>query len=223
MEISATAALIHLDPEAAQTLEACFSQFGIRSTILTEDVEQRVRREKFDACVLPLDEKAEPILQAIRSSPPNRRVMIYGVAGQAAHFLSLSKYGINILLESPLERQAALKAIRATHLLVVHEHRRYVRIPIAVAIRGETEAGSLAGTSREVSAGGMSITSEARPEINELLKVVLSSRRAGSWYSKVRFAGCRKASACSDSVLPKSKAIVRRSKPGLTNPWKFNK
>lgn len=172
MTLPATAALINLDSGAIRMLEGCFSQFGIRTLVLTGDIEQRIRREKFDACVLPLNDKAEPILQAVRNSPSNRRIMIYAVAEDSRKFLSLSKYGINILLQSPVDRQAALKAIRATHLLVVHEHRRYVRIPIAVGLQVELEGRTLGGTSREISAGGMSMTVEPLPKINQLLTVI---------------------------------------------------
>src|SRR5713226_8923965 len=77
LTLPATAALISLTSSTAATLEACFSQFGIHSLVLSEEIEQRMGKEKFDACVLPLNEKAEPILQAVRNSPSNRRIVVY--------------------------------------------------------------------------------------------------------------------------------------------------
>ena len=45
-----------------------------------------------------------------------------------------SKYGINAMFNEPLERPAALKLIRATRMLVLHEFRRYVRIPVMTEV-----------------------------------------------------------------------------------------
>ena len=72
-----------------------------------------------------------------------------------------SSYGINVVLDEPLERQSVLKAVRATHLLVVHELRRYVRIPVVTEISIDTGARSLTAITMEVSAGGMSVRCQA--------------------------------------------------------------
>lgn len=85
--------------------------------------------------------------------------MLYGVGGSAQEAMRFSKYGINAMFQEPLERPAMLKLVRATRLLVQHEFRRYVRIPIIteVAVAGDNKR--VSATSIEMSTGGMSIKS----------------------------------------------------------------
>jgi c-di-GMP-binding flagellar brake protein YcgR len=61
------------------------------------------------------------------------------------------------VLDPPVERQTALKVVRATHLLVVHEFRRYVRLPIITEVRITAGQMTLRANSQEISAGGMSV------------------------------------------------------------------
>ena len=41
-------------------------------------------------------------------------------------------------MDEPLDRQSVLKVVRATHLLVIHELRRYVRIPVVSQVEIDT-------------------------------------------------------------------------------------
>ena len=71
-----------------------------------------------------------------------------------------SKYGINAMFQEPVERSAALKLVRATNMLVLHEFRRYVRIPVMTEVAIQVSEGrKFTATSIEVSSGGMSIKS----------------------------------------------------------------
>jgi hypothetical protein len=71
-----------------------------------------------------------------------------------------SKYGINAMFQEPLERPAALKLVRATHMLVLHEFRRYVRIPIMTEVTVVSSDGRrISASSLELSSGGMSLKS----------------------------------------------------------------
>jgi len=74
--------------------------------------------------------------------------------------LRYSKYGINAVFNEPLERSSALKLVRATQMLVLHEFRRYVRIPVITEISVSTADGRrFSATSKDVSSGGMSLRS----------------------------------------------------------------
>ena len=117
-----------------------------------------MQREKFDACALHLDDNATPILEAARKSRSNWRMVIYGICQTAQQALRFSKYSVNAVIHSPIERQNALRVVRATHLLVVHEFRRYVRVPIVTAVAIKGDRGETRGTSLELSGGGMSIS-----------------------------------------------------------------
>lgn len=159
----ATVALIGLDEAASGILRECFKQFGIQTTAVGDDAMQRLKREKFEACVLRLQEAgSEAILETARTSPSNRRIVVYGICRSAQEALRLSRYGINAVLAEPVERQSALRVVRATHLLVINELRRYVRIPIFTEVTLTVQGRKHEATSMEVSAGGMSLKTQFR-------------------------------------------------------------
>lgn len=158
-KITARIASIHIDPACNTFLNDCFRQFGITVVSAEGDPVMLLNRQKFEACVLRLyDPDADRILKAARNSPSNRRLVIYGIARNTQEALRYSTYGINAVLDEPLDRQSVLKVVRATHLLVIHELRRYVRIP--VVSQAEIDVGGqvpVVATTVEVSSGGISI------------------------------------------------------------------
>ncbi len=157
---SARVALIDTVGTRKSVLSECFRQFGIEAVHLTGNVPERLKREKFEACVLSLEPGAESILEAARSSPSNSRMVIYGLGGSAQEAMQYSKYGINAVFPEPLERSATLKLVRATQMLVFHEFRRYARIPVITEVSIVTaDHRRFSATSLEVSSGGMSLRS----------------------------------------------------------------
>jgi Tfp pilus assembly protein PilZ len=68
-----------------------------------------------------------------------------------------SRYGVNAMFQEPLERSAMLKLVRATRLLVLHEFRRYARIPVMTEVSIVGDGRRVSATSIEMSSGGMSI------------------------------------------------------------------
>jgi hypothetical protein len=86
--------------------------------------------------------------------------VLYGLGGSAQEAMRYSKYGINAMFHEPLERPAVLKLVRATHMLVLHEFRRYARIPIMTEVTVVSHDGHrLTASSVEISSGGMSVKS----------------------------------------------------------------
>ena len=159
----ATVALIGLDAAASSILKDCFKQFGIETATVGDDAVKRLKREKFEACVLHLNEPGtQAILEAARTSTSNQRIVVYGICKNSQEALRFSRYGINALLTDPVERQSALRSVRATHLLVINELRRYVRIPIVTEVVLTVQGRKHAATSVEVSAGGMSLKTQFR-------------------------------------------------------------
>jgi hypothetical protein len=163
----ARAVLINVDKQSAATLRECFKQFGIDVTNLELEDSTRLQKEKVDACVVGLDVGAAEILEMTRTSPSNRRVVLFGVCKNANEAITYSKYGINVLLERPLDRQTALRAVRATHLLIINEFRRYVRIPIVMKLDALCGVQHITGSTVEVSGGGMSIRYKGKLERND--------------------------------------------------------
>ncbi|HET9743325.1 MAG TPA: PilZ domain-containing protein [Terriglobales bacterium] len=101
---------------------------------------------------------ASNILQIIRSSPSNQRVLIYAVCDSSKDIFPHSRFGINATFERPLDRQNVLKLFRATRLLILNEFRRYLRIPIVLPVKLEGEGKTFEASSCELSGGGMSLS-----------------------------------------------------------------
>jgi hypothetical protein len=163
---AARIALIDLKDGSQTVISDCFKQFGIESVVITENAAERIRKEKFEACVVRLGPAAQAVMEAARTSPSNSRMVIYGLGGSAQEAMRYSKYGINAIFQEPLERSAVLKLVRATNMLVLHEFRRYVRIPVITEVAVLVSEGrKFNATSIEVSSGGMSIKSgeDVRP------------------------------------------------------------
>lgn len=155
---SARTALVNLSDSPRALLSECFRQFGIETVVISANAAERLHKEKFEACVLHLGNGAEKVMESARVSPSNSRCIIYGLGGNAQEAMRYSKYGINAVFEEPLERPAALKLVRATQTLVLHEFRRYVRIPLMTEVSLVANDGRrLSASSIEVSSGGMSV------------------------------------------------------------------
>lgn len=151
-------ALVDLNEATRVTLSECFRQFGIETVIMDGDIADRLQREKYEACVMNLKPGAEVLMESARTSRSNSRMIIYGLGGSAQDAMRYSKYGINAVFHEPVERQSALKLVRATHTLVLHEFRRYVRIPVITEIAVVTSDNRrFTATSQEISSGGMSM------------------------------------------------------------------
>lgn len=157
---SARVALINMKEPARNTFSECFRQFGIESVSLTADAVDRLKKEKFEACVIRLGPEAQAVMESARTSASNNRIVLYAVGGSAQDAMQYSKYGINAIFHEPLERPAVLKLVRATQMLVFHELRRYVRIPVITEISVAMGDGrKVTATSIEISSGGMSLRS----------------------------------------------------------------
>jgi PilZ domain-containing protein len=157
---SARVALVDLKEPARNTLLECFRQFGIESVTLNGNAAERLAKEKFEACVVKLGPDAGSVMESARTSPSNSRIVLYAIGGSAQEAMRYSKCGINAIFHEPLERPAVLKLVRATQMLVLHEMRRYVRIPVITEISLAIGDGrKVTATSIEVSSGGMSLRS----------------------------------------------------------------
>ncbi len=159
---AARIALLDITEPARSVLADCFKQFGMEPITIMGYAAECLRQQKFDACVISLGPEAEIVMEAARSSASNARIVIYGLGGSAQEAMRFSKYGVNAVFTEPVERQAALKLVRATQMLVQHEFRRYVRLPVIteVTLMDATKR-RFTATSKELSSGGMSIHCDA--------------------------------------------------------------
>jgi hypothetical protein len=176
----ARALLAGIDESRAGVLRDCFRQFGIETLLLPRDEAiERLNHQKFEALVAPLDDEAPPLLEAVRNSRSNSRLVLYGVAREVQQALRFSRYGVNAIIDDPVDRQRTLKVVRATHLLVLHELRRYVRIPLITTVAFKGDAGEQTATSREISGGGISLHLKYLPTLEERVQLSFTLRNAG--------------------------------------------
>ncbi len=151
-------ALVGLDESSNDVLRTSLQQFKIDCHVVAGDPFEALQKKKFEGVAVRLDDNAAPILEAVRNSPRNRQVTILGICSSTQEAIRYSKFGINAVLRYPLERQDTIKAVRATHMLILHELRRYVRVPIVLEIKMELAGGvRIAGVTRDISYGGMSV------------------------------------------------------------------
>ncbi len=169
---AARIAFVDVKDPVKSVLADCFRQFGAEPLVISGDVISRITREKFDGCVVRLGPDAEGVLQSVRTSPSNSRLVIYGVGGNAQDALRYSKYGLNAVFHEPLERPTVLKLVRATQVLVLHEFRRYMRIPVVTEVTVTAAEGtSFSATSQEISTGGMSLRGAEAVSVGENVEI----------------------------------------------------
>jgi len=172
---AARVALFDLPEASAHLVTECFRQYGIETVSIAREHVDRLQHEKFEACVLPLGEAAGSIIELARGSASNSRIVIYGLGGTAQDAMRYSKLCLNAVFQEPLERSEAMKLVRSTRMLVLHEFRRYVRIPVMTEVGiVMADGGRITATSQEISSGGMSLKGSLVPELGNLVEVSFS-------------------------------------------------
>src|SRR5262249_46833816 len=92
---SARVALVDIKDPANYILSECFRQFGMETVSMNAQSVERLKHEKYEACVINLEPNSEPVVATARTSPSNQRMVIYGVGGSAQAAMRFSRYGIN--------------------------------------------------------------------------------------------------------------------------------
>jgi len=157
---TARVAMVDIPDSGRSILADCFRQFGMETVLMSEEAALRLKNEKFEACVVNMGPGTKEVLDTVRTSPSNSRMVIYGLGGSVQEAMKYSKYGINAVFNDPIERPTALKLVRATQMLVHHEFRRYVRIPVITEVSVVmSDNRRFTASSQEISSGGMSLKS----------------------------------------------------------------
>jgi hypothetical protein len=146
-----------LDSVTEEVLRASFHQHRIVTVALSSNATARLLNEKFEGCVLPLNDSGQQMLEKVRKSGKNRRIVVYGVSESERATIESLRFGVNVILRPPIEGSEAADRVRSTTALLLHELRRDVRIPLAVPVSVHIGGSSFAVVSREVSGGGMSV------------------------------------------------------------------
>jgi hypothetical protein len=151
-------ALFGVDAASAAVLSDCFGQFGVETRVLPA-VPPAGFAADYSAAVVPLNAQGEATLREVRKA--SHSLVVYGICGSIREALPYSKWGVNAVFYSPLVQREALQIVRSTHLLLMKELRRYVRVPLVCPVMLETGTQKLEASSMEISAGGMMLTTKA--------------------------------------------------------------
>ncbi len=172
-QASAVAALADLDTISVGVLHDCFRQFGIETVAIPAQDIARLARRHFDACILPLDDRASQTLATLRQSPDNARTVIYGISASLQQAIRFAQDGINAVFLRPVDRHSALRVVRTTYLLVLHELRRYVRVPLFVTVVLQTGTATAPASTVEISYGGLALRTTARLAVSQAVQVTV--------------------------------------------------
>ncbi len=169
---TARVALVDITGSGRLILSDCFRQFGMETVPMAGEAPQRLQKEKFEACVVSMGPGTREVLETVRTSPSNSRMVVYGMGGSIQEAMKYSKFGINAVFNDPIERPTALKLVRATQMLVHHEFRRYVRIPVITEVSLIlSDNRRFTASSQEISSGGMSLKSSEEVSPSQSLEI----------------------------------------------------
>jgi hypothetical protein len=171
---NACVALVGLDVPTREILSRCFREFGLDSRPMRCDEVERMHLDPYAGCVLCLNDGAARVLEIARSGPANFQMVIYGLAASMTQALRFSRYGINAILDEPLDEEHTMRVLRATYLFVSREVRRYVRVPLITIVTVYAEGRKHIAKGEEISSGGMSIDIAPKLPVGLMVEVELS-------------------------------------------------
>lgn len=178
-------ALLGVDDASAAVLANCFRQFAIDTQAFPAAAPARIS-DAYSACVVPLNREAEPVLRELRRS--SHDIVLYGICGSAHDALRFAKWGINAIFQMPVRESEALQVVRSTHLLLLGELRRYVRVPLVCPVTLETGVQVIEASSLEISAGGILLSTNAALKVSQA--VLASFALPGAQATSVRSIVC---------------------------------
>jgi PilZ domain len=151
-------AAIGIDLAHLEFFKTSLDKYGVQMQLATYDIDRPPKNADVNAFIVRVGVAAEDVLTKIRSEEKFRDTLIYAV-GTGGDLLNanLSEFEINVLLPD-LSAPSVTDAVQSTYQLLLHQLRRYARIPIVTPVLLGTGDNSVRGISRNVSAGGMSLS-----------------------------------------------------------------
>ncbi len=90
-----------------------------------------LEKRKFDAVLVDCDDMlAVDVLMRLRRTPSSRKAVVFALLSGVTTREAAFALGANFTLEKPLCSQEAVRCVRAARGLIVHERRRYYRLPV---------------------------------------------------------------------------------------------
>jgi CheY-like chemotaxis protein len=142
------------------------SSAGMEANSVTDSSEaaERLRREKYHAVFL--DMRMPPpdgveLARQIRASRANTSTVIVMITGEEDRTVMRRAFeaGVELFLFKPVERNKLLKLIRAAAGPIERERRRFTRVRLRCRVSMESSNERLAGTTLDLSIGGLLVQS----------------------------------------------------------------
>jgi CheY-like chemotaxis protein len=169
------ALLLTKDPNTTRLLKRVLDSFAIHVRLASEVSEAReiLKKQKIDAalidCELP---DAAPLVTELRAGKANRSAIVFAVIGGEMSQQQAFKLGASFVLPKPVSADLAMRAVRASHGLILRERRRYFRHELsATAHMSFATVRDLVVDVCNISEGGMLLATEPRPEMKGTLAI----------------------------------------------------
>jgi CheY-like chemotaxis protein len=141
------------------------------------DFEAAMRKlchSKFEGIIVDLNEKeaALDFLRKLRGLTSHKAAVTCAILNYGHERAAAFQAGANFVLERPLSSSSIIRTLKAAYPLMVRERRRYFRCPIQIPISITVgSAPEFAGTSVNISEGGIAITSPSKIQVGDKLKL----------------------------------------------------
>jgi hypothetical protein len=152
----ATLAALGIDLADLAQLKRAWSGFGIDVRLVPFEGIRALKEQRVNAFIVRLDPGAKPLLHTIRAMDEFQNALIYAV-GEDADIAGMAEFEISVLMPD-LSEESAVEAIQNTYQLLVHQMRRYARIPMVIPVKVTSGAFTVSAVSRNISAGGIRLS-----------------------------------------------------------------
>jgi hypothetical protein len=180
-----TLAAIGIELTHLEVFSSSLKKFGVPVNVAIHDPKHLPKN--VTAFVIRLEPGAEASLSAIRANPEFEDTLIYAV-GKPSDILNmhLADFDISVLLPD-LSAPSVAEAVQSTYQLLLHQLRRYARIPIVTAVQLGTGENCVHAISKNVSAGGISVVllssaAAAQIQADTVLQVSFSLPDSGRFH-----------------------------------------
>lgn len=150
------------EPAVCEAIQMVLASAGLDAVTETKSARaaETVKKEKFDAIFLdvrmPSPDGIE-IARQTRAAGMNQKTPIIMVTGdnQGETLSQGFEAGANFFLFKPIDRSRLLRVVRAARGPILHERRRFQRVPISCPVKLESEGRQISGRTVDISLSGI--------------------------------------------------------------------
>ena len=170
--------IVCADSEAIGLLSDITMQMGIHLEICDDRkaAARHLCNSKFEGIVvdLHLGDEALDLLKSLPDFTSNKGAVSCAILSEAHQKASAFQAGANFVLDRPLDKDTALRTVRAAYPMMVRERRRYFRCPVqTTTFVSSNSHPEFQATSVNLSEAGMAILSPVELKVGQRLHIRL--------------------------------------------------